>query len=362
MNSVALHLSLPETRTTRRGESNALRRGKPKIHRRNTPQLCCAIPRGMASKVVARMNSHDWRRNEELIALRRTGLVPYKKRNDPNFVPKPMRIRARSEIRDTLTVLSMAMAANCDYNPDSDYNFEIMLPFEQVAAATGTLHVYENGRKAYDSALEALSVMEQLGYVIVSRDKDTDTGQNKPLRIWLTDKFFTSRGIFVEEIRQWLGQFKAWAVKNGLTESLRRKYEQHLLRIERIGISIKDKHSLRNRLKQIKRWVVSPDLTAEKQAKVSMLEGELENLRRKSDKRLDELLDDTDSNLRSLARAKNKRQNGHYRAFVAWSTSAAVMPHQVSTLEQVVSQEHPGLRHSDPETYYRLLLEHAGAL
>jgi hypothetical protein len=166
----------------------------------------------------------------------------------------------------------------------------------------------------------------------------------------------------VEEIRQWLGQFKAWAVKNGLTESLRRKYEQHLLRIERIGISIKDKHSLRNRLKQIKRWVVSPDLTAEKQAKVSMLEGELENLRRKSDERLDELLDESDSNLRSLARAKNKRQNGHYRAFVAWSTSAAVMPHQVSTLEQVVSQQHPGLRHSDPETYYRLLLERAGAL
>ena len=362
MNSVSPNLLFPEPRKTRRGESNALRRGKPKIHRRNTPQLCCAIPRGMASKVVGRLKSHDWRRNEELIALRRVGLVPYKKRNDPNYVPKPMRIRARSEIRDTLTVLSMAMAANCDYNPDSDYNFEIMLPFEQIAAATGTLHVYENGRKAYDSALEALSVMEQLGYVIVSRDKDTDTGQNKPLRIWLTDKFFISRGILVEEIRQWLGQFKTWAIKNGLTESLRRKYEHHLLRIERIGISIKDKHSLRNRLKQIKRWVVSPDLTAEKQAKVSLLEGELENLRRKNDQRLDEVLDETDNNLRSLARAKAKRQNPYYQAFIAWSTSARVMPHQVNTLEQALSQEHPGLRHSDPETYYRLLLERAGAL
>lgn len=362
MNSVSPNLLFPEPRKTRRGESNALRRGKPKIHRRNTPQLCYTIPRGMASKVVGRLKSHDWRRNEELIALRRVGLVPYKKRNDPNYVPKPMRIRARSEIRDTLTVLSMAMAANCDYNPDSDYNFEIMLPFEQIAAATGTLHVYENGRKAYDSALEALSVMEQLGYVIVSRDKDTDTGQNKPLRIWLTDKFFISRGILVEEIRQWLGQFKTWAIKNGLTESLRRKYEHHLLRIERIGISIKDKHSLRNRLKQIKRWVVSPDLTAEKQAKVSLLEGELENLRRKNDQRLDELLDETAGNLRSLARAKAKRQNPYYQAYIAWSTSARVMPHQVNTLEQTLSQEHPGLRHSDPETFYRLLLERAGAL
>ncbi|WP_314723312.1 Replication protein [Rahnella variigena] len=360
MNNVALNSSSPEIQKSRRGESNALRRGKSKIHRRNTPTLCCAVPRGTSSKVVARVKSHDWRRNEELIALRRVGVRPYKKRNDPHFVPKPMRIHARSELRETLTVLSMAMAANCDYNPDSDYNFEIMLPFEQIAAATGTLHVYENGRKAYDSALEALSVMEQLGYVIVSRDKDTDTGQNKPLRIWLTDKFFTSRGIRVEEIRQWLGQFKAWAVKNGLTESLRRKYEQHLLRIERIGISIKDKHSLRNRLKQIKRWVVSPDLTAEKQAKVSLLEGELENLRRKNDERLDELLDETDNNLRSLAKAKAKRQNPHYQAWVHWSNMA--MRHQVIALEQALSREQPGLITAEPETYYRLLLERAGAL
>jgi hypothetical protein len=360
VNNVALNSSSPEIQKSRRGESNALRRGKSKIHRRNTPTLCCAVPRGTSSKVVARVKSHDWRRNEELIALRRVGVRPYKKRNDPHFVPKPMRIHARSELRETLTVLSMAMAANCDYNPDSDYNFEIMLPFEQIAAATGTLHVYENGRKAYDSALEALSVMEQLGYVIVSRDKDTDTGQNKPLRIWLTDKFFTSRGIRVEEIRQWLGQFKAWAVKNGLTESLRRKYEQHLLRIERIGISIKDKHSLRNRLKQIKRWVVSPDLTAEKQAKVSLLEGELENLRRKNDERLDELLDETDNNLRSLAKAKAKRQNPHYQAWVHWSNMA--MRHQVIALEQALSREQPGLITAEPETYYRLLLERAGAL
>ncbi len=316
----------------------------------------------MAAKVVGRMQSHDWHRNQDLIALRRVGYIPYTRRNDPHFTPKPMRVSARSESCEALNALSLALAANCDYNPDSDYPFEIMVPFEQIAAAMGQLHVYENGRKAYDSPLKALSVQEQLEYVIVDHDKDTDTGQNKPLRIWLADKFFTSRGIRVEEIRQWLGQFKAWAIKNGLIESLRRKYERHLLRIEQIGIGIQDKHSLRNRLKQIKRWVVSPDLTAEKQAKVSMLEGELENLRRKSDEHLDELLDDTDSNLRSLARAKNKRQNGHYRAFVAWSTSAAVMPHQVSTLEQVVSQEHPGLRHSDPETYYRLLLERAGAL
>lgn len=362
MNNVALNSSSPEIRKTRRGEANALRRGQSKIHRRNAPKLCCAVPRGIASRVVARMQSHNWHRNQDLIALRRVGYIPYTRRNDPHFMPKPMRVSARSESCEALNALSMALAANCDYNPDSDYPFEIMTPFEQIAAAMGQLHVYESGRKAYDSPLNALSVQEQLEYVIVDHDKDTDSGQNKPLRIWLSEKFFTSRGIAVEEIRQWLGQFRTWAIKNGLTESLRKKYERHLLRIERIGLGINDKHSLRNRLKQIKRWVVSPDLTAEKQAKVAMLEGELENMRRKSDVRLDELLDDNDSNLRLLARAKNKRQNGHYRAFIAWSTSAAVMPHQVSTLEQAVSHEHPGLRHNDPETYYRLLLERAGAL
>lgn len=78
-----------------------------------------------------------------------------------------MRIHARSESRQALNALSLALAANCDHNPDSDYPFEIMAPFEQIAAAMGMLHVYDNGHKAYDSPLKALSVLELLGYVIV---------------------------------------------------------------------------------------------------------------------------------------------------------------------------------------------------
>ena len=271
-----------------------------------------------------------------------------------------MRIHARSESRQALNALSLALAANCDYNPDSDYPFEIMAPFEQIAAAMGMLHVYDNGRKAYDSPLKALSVQEQLGYVIVLHGKDTDSGQNKPLRLWLSEKFFTSRGISVEEIRTWLGQFRNWAIKNGLTESLRKKYERHLLRIERIGIDLKDKHSLRNRLKRIRRWVVSPDLAEQKQAKVAMLEGELEQRSRQSGERLDELLNETAGKVRSLAAAKAGRQNGHYRAWVAWSSKTMV--HQVVALESALKAEQPGLLNTDPETYYRLLLERAGVL
>jgi hypothetical protein len=111
---------------------------------------------------VARVGSHDWHRNHDLIELRRTGYVPYTRRNDPQFQPKSMRISARSESCEALTALSLVLAANSDYNPDSDYPFEVMAPFEQLASGMGMLHVYENGRKAYDSPLHALSVLEQL--------------------------------------------------------------------------------------------------------------------------------------------------------------------------------------------------------
>ncbi|WP_315903964.1 Replication protein [Serratia fonticola] len=352
--------ALTETSCSRRGEANALRKGKSKIHRRYQPALNCAVPRGMASKVVARMGSHNWHRNPDLIALRREGYVPYTRRNDPSFMPKPMRLSARSESCEALNALSMALAANCDYNPDSDYSFEVMAPFEQIAAAMGCLHVYESGRKAYDSPLHALSVQEQLDYVIVLRGQDTDSGQNKPLRLWLTEKFFTSRGIAVDEIRQWLGQFRAWAIRNGLTETLRKKYERHLLRIERIGIDLKDKHSLRNRLKQIKRWVVSPDLAKEKEAKVQQLQDGLADIESQAGERLDWVLDETQQNLHKLANAKRQRQNPMYQAFIKWSNS--VSPLVVMPLEKAMSQEHPTLRNTDPESYYRLLLQRAGIL
>lgn len=141
---------------------------------------------------------------------------------------------------------------------------------------------------------------------------------------------------------------------------MRQKYERHLLRVERIGIDLKDKHSLRNRLKQIKRWVVSPDLAKEKQAKVDVLERGLETLKRDGSQRLDLILDETQQKIRSLAKAKHQRQNPYYQAFVKWSTSGAVMTHDVMMQEQALQKEQLGLKHSDPETFYRLLLERAG--
>lgn len=319
----------------------------------------CSVPRGMAGKVVARLSGHDWRRNGDLRALRQTGYVPYAERGNPHYQPKPMRVCARSESREALTALSMVLGANCDYNPDSDYPFELMLPFETVAQYMGVLHVYESGRKAYDVALNALSVLEQLEYVIVSRGRDSDSGQNKPLRLWLTDKFFTSRGIGVEEIRQWLNQYRLWAIRNGLTVTLRQKYERHLLRINRLGIDIERKHSLKNRLKQIKRWVVSPDLQNLKKEAEAAIEDELAR-RQQNEHRLDTLLDDTADTIKQLASAKRRQQNGFYQAWVRWSMQGS--PIQAMQLEAALKREQPGLLTENPEAYYRLLLERAGAL
>ncbi|MEL7630921.1 Replication protein [Pectobacterium aroidearum] len=229
------------------------------------------------------------------------------------------------------------------------------------------LHVYENGRKAYDPPRHALSVMEQMEYTIVLHGKDSESGQNKPLRVWLTEKFFTSRGITVEEIRQWLGQFKRWAVEKGLTETLRQKYERHLLRVERIGIDLTDRHSLRNRLRQIKRWVVSPDLAKRKQAKVSELEQALDNsgdqTRGQNDvQRLDLFLDESLKKVSGIRKRQQPRQDGYYRAFVRWSTSGKVTTHEVKMLEIELKQQHPALLNTDPEAYYKLLLARAGVL
>lgn len=349
--SIADNLSLSPNR---RGAANAARKGQRKIHRRYHPQLCCRVSRGMASKVVARISRHDWNRNGDLIALRQRGYIPYTYRHDPHFVPKPMRISTRSESREALTVLSQALAAHTDYNPDSDYPFEVMVPFEQIASAMGVLHVYESGRKAYDVALHALSVMEQLGYVIVLHTQDSDSGQNKPLRIWLSETFFTSRGIQVDEIRDWLGKFKRWAMKNGLTETLRQRYEKHLVRIECIGIDLKSRHSLRNRLRQIKRWVVSPDLARDKAQAVAKIE---QTLAQRS--ALEQQLDETNQNIRHLA--KGKKQNSYYQQFTQWSINGGMTTIHVMMLQEALKQEHPGLLQQDAEAFYKLLLERAGA-
>lgn len=343
-NTVALQAHTTDApRPSRRGEANRLRKGLTKTHRNCTPAYTGSTPRGIASKVVACFRQHDWTRNDDLIALRREGYTPYTRTFDPTFRPKPMRITARSESREALSALSLVLAANADYSPDSDYMFEVMLPVEDIARRMNALHVYENGRKAYDVMLHALRVLEQLDYVVVHRDRDADSGQNKPMRIFLTDRCFTSRGIAVENVREWLHKFRQWAVASGVAESMRDKYQRHLLKMAKLGVDIERHHSLRNRLRKIKRWVVSPELRAEKSRTLNALETALA---------------ERPDNLRQL-RAGNGP--GRYQAaWVRWTASGACTRLEQLQMEAAVKAAHPQLHVSDPEQYHRRLLENAG--
>lgn len=330
-------------RPSRRGESNRLRRGQSKTHRNHQPVFNGVTPRGMAAKVVACFRGHDWCRNQDLIALRQEGYTPYTRMFDSTFRPKPMRITPRSESREALTALSLVLAANCDYSPYSEYMFEVMLPVEEIARRMGVLHIYESGRKAYDVLLHALRVLEQLDYVVVHRDRDTDSGQNKPVRIFLTERCFTSRGMTVENVRHWLHKYRQWAVATGVAESMRDKYARHQLKMARLGINIDSHHSLKNRLKKIKRWVVSPELRAE---------------RAQVEEDVGAVLDEQARKLRQLnPRKKTNRYESTWRRFIAGGQCTMAMQ---MTFEKALKAQHPLLHSTDPETYYRLLLERAG--
>lgn len=255
-----------------------------------------------------------------------------------------MRITPRSESREALTALSLVLAANSDYSPDSDYMFEVMLPLEDVAKRMNALHVYDNGRKSYDITLHALRVLEELDYVVVHRDRDSDSGQNKPMRIFLTERCFTSRGIAVDDIRQWLHKYRQWAIAKGVAQSMREKYERHLLKMAKLGIDIEKHHSLKNRLRQIKRWVVSPELRAE---------------RRRLENDLGSQLDRLAANLVPLSGAKTDKTPKR-SGWMRWVASGECTMAKQLQLEGVVKASHPRLQLSDPERYYALLLEQAG--
>lgn len=75
---------------------------------------------------------------------------------------------------------------------------------------------------------------------------------------------------------------------------------------------------------------------------------------------LDTLLDETDANIKKRASAQRQKQNGFYQAYVTWSMGTT--PLQVMQVENALKREQPGLLNTDPEAFYRQLLERAGVL
>ncbi|MCL6336323.1 hypothetical protein EXT65_21255 [Pectobacterium carotovorum subsp. carotovorum] len=333
------HDEAPESaryRVSRRGELNSQRKGLSKIHRRYQPLYMNQTPKGIAGKVFACITHHDWNRNPSLMALRKRGYTPYSRQFDSNFVPRPMRLGVRSESREALTALSFALAANCDYSPDSEYPFEVVVPFEFIAKQMGVLHRYEDGRVAYDVAYHALRVTEEIDHIYVVRGMDKDSGQYKPLRIFLKTEFFTSKGISLEELKSLLYRFQAWARKKGLSQTLKERNERHLLRLARLGLSIDKLYSLKKLLKRVKWQITSPELIAEKK------------------KVMGDISEAIHSKGTPQTEITSKSQ------WFKWVNSGQAPTFLTQKIELEVRKSNPHLLSTDEEQFYRLLLERAG--
>jgi len=327
-------------RPTKRGHFNGLRKGLPKIHRRYTPFFDIQKqPKGIEAQLFACIARHDWNRNSRLIELRRKGYTPFSRQFDPDFKPKPRRLGIRSESREALTALHFSLAANCDYSPDSEYPFEITVPFEEIARQMGVLHRYENGRVACDVAYHALRVTEELGQAIVVRAFDKDSKQYKALRIFLTAEFFTSKGISLENLKRMLTRFQAWTRKHGLTRTLKERNERHLLRLERLELGLEKRHALKKLLKRVKWQVTSPELLEEKQKVISVIQNAIHEKQ--------------PVQIGSAPSAK--------AMWFRYLNSGKSMPIFTARLEAELCKEYPALRMTDEEQFYRLLLERAGA-
>lgn len=307
-----------------------------KIHRRYIPKINCRIPRGIRAKLVARMSNHNWHHNYDLIRLRRS---------------LSMRIHARLELCQTLTVLSSILIIYCNYSLYNEYLFEISVPFEIIANSMNMLHIYDNGRKSYDPPLHALKVLEKLKYLIILRDRNPDTGYCKPLRIWLTKKFFISRGITQKELISDLIKFKNWTIRKNLVPTLLSNKRKHLLKMRSIGIDLEKFPSLKKLLFKIKKNILGIELISKINISINsnlkknkMLDFLNEEIFKKSKKRKNKI---NNTN-------KKKPSNFWYCKFVNWSLTK--MPYQIFLLEKSLRIEKPNLMNIDPEKYYKILI------
>lgn len=315
-----------------------------KIHRRYTPKIMCNIPRGIIWKLINKINKHDWHYNYDLIKLRRK---------------LKMRIHARSELCESLTVLSSTLLIYCNYTLYSNYIFEIKAPFEIIAHSMNMLHIYNNGRKSYDPALNALRVLEKLKYIIVLRGKNPDTGHNKPLRIWLTKKFFTSRNITIGELRFYLNKYEKWVVKNNLTSNLLKFNNKHLLKMRVIGIDLLRKPSLRSLLIKERKLILGNKFINKIKLNIRLNNNNLSkcskniNYLKSFNKNINYNKIFNSSNI--VTSLINKRKSKFwYCKFINWSLTQ--MPYKIISLEKKFKEENPQLI-KNSEMYYKTLLK-----
>ncbi len=319
-----------------------------KIHRRYTPKIICNIPRGITTKLIDKISKHNWHYNYDLIKLRR-------KLN--------MRIHVRSELCESLTVLSSTLLIYCNYTLYSNYIFEIKAPFEIISHSMNMLHIYSNGRKSYDPPLNALHVLEKLKYIIVLRGKNPDTGHNKPLRIWLTKKFFTSRNITVGELRFYLNKYEKWVLNNNFTSNLLYFNNKHLLKMRVIGIDLLRKKSLRCLLIKERKLILGNKLIDKIKLNIKLY-GNCKNLNKYSKNIFRSFNKNISYNknfnsskiVSSLINNNNNKAKSKfwYCKFINWSLTQ--MPYKIIFLEKKFKKENPELI-KNSEMYYKNLLK-----
>ncbi|WP_125290895.1 hypothetical protein [Erwinia sp. 198] len=140
--------------------------------------------------------------------------------------------------------------------------------------------------------------------------KNSDSGQKKPLRLWLSEKYLRYAASLQKISVPGLA-----SSATGQSGMARRKPAQKIRAASATYRAhwLEHKHSLRNQLRQIRRWIVSADLARKKLDKVTMLESAPVKGSRQSGECLDELRNETAGQAGILAAAKLGRHNGRYR-------------------------------------------------
>lgn len=302
-------------------ESQSPVRTRKSVHRHCIPEFNGSIPNSVAARrFAAALEQHDWNRNRHIHKLR---------------CERNQRVSVRSERREAYYAVAMAIISMCDYNPDSPYLFEVMCGTHDLARLTGLLHRTAEGRLTYDPVLNALSDWEKAGTIILLRGQDPETKQNKAMRIFIRPEWFEGLGFSVDELRKIMTDYRRWMEKNGLRETGKQRYANHIARVARSNVAtLDDKYSLKKLLLKIKRHVLGVN-EDEGKALISDIERKIQA---------------ADQALANAGRKKDAQP--FYRAYITWKNNTP--PAKVYPLEAAIKAESPGVMGED---FYKALLE-----
>jgi hypothetical protein len=217
--------TLVEKRT--RGWANFLRRGVAKVHRYHCPKIInwknlYGTGKQPLLKMFHRFKKHDHQRNELLIKYREMA---------------NMRLNIRTERQEVYHALDLALLKFLDVDKFGIGLFEIACSIEMLAKTIGIYRIDKNGHARYDTLLNAVNDYEKSKQIIIYREFDRENKVYRPMRMWLTIEFFTSRGYNEEELRELLKSREHYLHKKGIFVKTREYYQKNFLqRLDKSGV------------------------------------------------------------------------------------------------------------------------------